>query len=123
MSVINRAGGERTLTWPWIYDRATDVVIALIWIPVFFIARQAVAGDGLLGNISLTRLVELTLLVSFMHQPLPLPLVYADGRQFSQRRALFTWAPIVAVTAALVAVGFNLWIVVPIAAIWNTIHT
>ena len=123
MSVINRAGGERTATSPWIYDRGTDIVIALIWIPVFFIARQAVSGHGPLGNISLTKLVDLTLLVSFMHQPLTLPLVYADSRQFVQRRRLFTWAPIAVLAAVIIGVTANLWIVVPIAAVWNTIHT
>jgi hypothetical protein len=125
MSVISRAEGDRqgTVTSPWIYGRATDAVVALVWIPVFLLARQAVAGNGPLGSLSLTKLVDLTLLFSFMHQPLTLPLVYADGRQFSQRRALFTWAPVIALAAAVTAVGFNLWVVVPIAAIWNTIHT
>src|SRR5207302_10762576 len=118
MSVINRAGVERTATSPWIYDRATDILIALLWVPLFLVARQAVNG-----HVSLTTLVELTLLVSFMHQPLTLPFVYADGRQFAQRRLLFTWAPVVILGAVIIGVTMNLWIVVPIAAVWNTIHT
>ena len=63
MSVINRAGVERTATSPWIYDRATDVLIALCWVPLFVVAHQAVNGRGPLGHVSLTTLVELTLLV------------------------------------------------------------
>ena len=58
-----------------------------------------------------------------MHQPLTLPFVYGDGRQFAQRRRLFTWAPVVILGAVIIGVTMNLWIVVPIAAVWNTIHT
>jgi hypothetical protein len=58
-----------------------------------------------------------------MHQPLTLGFVYADGRQFAQRRSLFVLAPVVAVGVALAAVRWNLWIAVPVAAVWNTVHT
>jgi hypothetical protein len=108
---------------PWVYDGCTDLVIALGWIPLFLLAHQAVGGHGLLGDVDLARIVDLTLLVSFMHQPLTLGLVYGDSRQLSQRRRLFVAAPFIAVAVALVAVREHLWIVVPVAAVWNTVHT
>src|SRR5689334_7168275 len=58
-----------------------------------------------------------------MHQPLTLGFVYADGRHFAQRRWLFTVAPFVALVVALIAVHWNLWLAVPVAAVWNTVHT
>src|SRR5439155_18913264 len=61
--------------------------------------------------------------LSLLHQPLTLALVYGDKSQFALRRKLFTWSPIVAVALIAVAVVLDLWIIVPIAALWNTIHT
>jgi hypothetical protein len=39
------------------------------------------------------------------------------------RRRLFTWAPPIAVAVLALGVGLNLWLIVPIAAIWNAVHT
>jgi hypothetical protein len=50
-------------------------------------------------------------------------LVYGDRAQFRLRRRLFTWAPPIAVVVLAVGVGLNLWVIVPIAAIWNAVHT
>lgn len=105
------------------YDPWTDLVIALGWVPLFLLAHQAVNGRWLFGGVDLARIVDLTLLVSFMHQPLTLGLVYGDRRQLAQRTRLFIWAPVVTLAAALIAVRDHLWIVVPIAAVWNTVHT
>jgi hypothetical protein len=49
--------------------------------------------------------------------------VYGDRKQFALRKRLFMWSPLAAVALIAVAVIAKLWIIVPIAAIWNTVHT
>ena len=63
------------------------------------------------------------LLVSLLHQPLTLLLVYGDKRQFDLRRALFTWVPPVAIAALIVAVSLHWWFIIPIAGLWQIYHT
>jgi len=67
--------------------------------------------------------VAAVLVASFLHQPLTFALVYGDRRQFRARRPLFVWAPPITVVVIAVAVFGHLWVVVPVAALWNTIHT
>jgi len=105
----------------WIYGARADLLIALCWIPIFLAAHWLSSqhdNDHLLNT-----LFNGAFLLSLLHQPLTLALVYGDKRQFELRRRLFTWSPVVAVALIAVAVLLDLWIIVPIAAIWNTIHT
>ena len=95
--------------------------VTLCWVPIFL------AAHALTGNRSNEHLLNVlfsgAFLLSLLHQPLTLALVYGDKSQFALRRRLFTWSPIVAVALIAVAVVLDLWIIIPIAAIWNTIHT
>jgi hypothetical protein len=108
--------------WLWIYRLRSDLLISLCWVPAFLFMHQLTAPNG--GHDALLRsLVTGTLILSLLHQPLTLLLIYGDAKQFELRRRLFSWSPIVAVGLVVVAVYLDLWIVVPIAAVWNTVHT
>ncbi len=114
---------RRALRWSWIFDARSDLSIALCWIPVFAVAHLVALGHGPSNDHLLSSMVNVAFLVSLLHQPLTLALVYGDREQFALRKRLFTWSPPVIVALIAVAVLLDLWIVVPVAAIWNTIHT
>ncbi|MDX6286348.1 MAG: hypothetical protein QOG53_1833 [Frankiales bacterium] len=112
-----------TRHWQWIYRLRTDLLLSLCWVPAFLFMHRlstthTAGGDALLRNV-----VTWTLILSLLHQPLTLLVIYGDAKQFELRRRLFSWSPVVAVSLVVVAVYLDLWIVVPIAAIWNTVHT
>jgi hypothetical protein len=72
---------------------------------------------------TLAVLINTTFLISFVHQPLTLPLVYGDPGQYALRRKLFIWSPVV----FLVAITLGLWVsfalVALVAGLWNAEHT
>ena len=107
----------------WIYRAQTDAVLAFCWVPVYAVAHVLSAGHGAADDRWLRAVVAWTLIASLLHQPITLLLVYGDRGQFALRRALFTWSPVVAVPVIVVAVALHLWLIVPVAAIWNTVHT
>lgn len=104
----------------WIYGPATDAFIALCWVPLWLFGHQVAAGAD---DHLLRWAVGAAFLISFLHQPLTLGLVYGDMRRFSQLRPLFVWAPPITIGAVVIGVVFHLWILVVVAAVWNTIHT
>src|SRR4051794_37148540 len=106
------------LRWHWLYDARPDALLSWCWVPFFVAGISVGARDAALGQ-----LLTAVLLVSLLHQPLTLLLVYGDRAQFRMRRRLFTWAPPIAVVVLAVGVGLNLWLLVPIAAVWNAVHT
>ena len=108
---------------PWIFGPAADLLIALAWVPVFLVWHLLAAGPSAGAARAGAQGVALALLVSFLHQPLTFGLVYGDRWQFAQHRRLFLWAPVVAVAVAAAAAAGNLWVVVPVAAVWNLQHT
>jgi hypothetical protein len=118
-----RARSRARIRFSWIYGPLPDLFIALCWVPIYFAAhaltvRHGAANDHLLGN-----LLSGAFLLSLLHQPLTLALIYGDRNQFELRKKLFTWSPFVAVGLVSVAVLLNLWIIIPVAAVWNLIHT
>jgi hypothetical protein len=119
---VAAGSARRTVSGPtaWIYGRGTDLFIAWCWVPVWFVGHAISAGHD---DDLLRRALGAAFLLSFMHQPLTLGLVYGDARQFNQRRRLFLWAPVVTVAVVWVALTSHLWVVIPIAAVWNTVHT
>jgi hypothetical protein len=125
--LLVRASGGRRATparrTSWIFGPRADLVISLCWIPLWFGGHRLAAGHGPHDDALLRSAVATTLLVSFLHQPLTLGLVYGDAKQFGQRRRLFLWAPPLAVAVTVTAVVLHLWIVIPVAAVWNTVHT
>ena len=119
-AVSGSAVGRRAV---WIYDAKTDLAIALCWVPVWLTWHALTNGHGTDSDRFLRDGVKLALLVSFIHQPLTFGLIYGDARQFALRRRLFVVAPLIALAIAIPSAAFNWWIVVPIAALWNTQHT
>lgn len=107
----------------WIFDPLPDLVIALSWVPVFLVAHVLTSGPSMASTHRIQAAVALGLLISFLHQPLTFGLVYGDARQVALHRRLFLWAPVVVGAVAAVAAWRNLWVVVPVAAIWNLQHT
>jgi hypothetical protein len=107
----------------WIYRARTDLLISLCWLPLFVAGHQLAAASGTAADSRLRWAVAGVLLVSFLHQPLTFALVYGDHGQFEQRRRLFVWAPPIAVAVIALGVFRHLWVVVPVAALWNTVHT
>ncbi len=116
-------GASPPRRFSWIYGAPVDLFVALCWIPIFAWAHRLSAGHGTGNDHLLNLLFNGAFLLSLLHQPLTLALVYGDRNQFALRRRLFTWSPVVAVALITVAVSLNLWIIIPVAAIWNTIHT
>ena len=109
-SAVPRAG--------WLRSPSHDVTMALAWVP-FAVAAHAAAGDP--GQ--LRWLVSVTLLFSFAHQPLSLWLVYGDEGQRDAHRALFTWAPLVAVAVVAGGAAAQPVVVALAAGVWNLAHT
>jgi hypothetical protein len=107
----------------WLFDARTDLVIAWCWVPFFAVAHLFTVRTGIAADESMRRLFTWVLLGNLLHQPLTLLLVYGDRHQFAQRRWLFLLTPVVGVVLVGVAVGLDLWVIVPIAALWQTIHT
>jgi len=107
----------------WIYGAGWDLFVALCWVPVFLVWHLLLAGTGPSTDRLLQEGVVVALLVSFLHQPLTFGLVYGDGNQFALHRRLFAWAPVVAISVAVIAAAANLAIVIPVAAAWNLQHT
>jgi hypothetical protein len=117
----SRAVPATARRWSWMFGARADLTIALCWIPIFAVAHVlSVTGTN---DVLLNRMFRAAFVLSLLHQPLTLALVYGDREQFALRKRLFTWSPPIAVGLIAVAVLADLWIVVPIAAIWNTIHT
>ena len=107
----------------WLFDAPTDLAIAWCWVPFFVAAHLFTIRTGTAADLSVQRLLTWVLLASLLHQPLTLLLVYGDRHQFAQRRRLFVLAPLVAVVLIGVAVQLDLWVIVPIAAVWQNVHT
>jgi hypothetical protein len=107
----------------WIYRARTDLLISLCWLPLFVAGHQLAASSGTTADSRLRWAVAAVLLVSFLHQPLTFALVYGDRGQFELRHRLFLWAPPIAVAVIALGVFRHLWVVVPVAAVWNTVHT
>lgn len=102
----------------WIMSPTRDLMLAWAWVP-FASAALVVGGDP-----GLTRsLMAGTFVLSAAHQPLTLPLVYADGEQLRRRPLLFGSAPLVAVAAIVVGLQLSFLLVAVVAGVWNTIHT
>src|SRR4051812_21206132 len=118
--------GERRGAWrpAWILGPAPDLLVALAWVPVFLLAHQAVSPHGPSADNLARNLVAGALVLSFMHQPLTLALVYGDRRRFDGHRRLFVWGPVIAVAVIVSVLRLHLAVlIVPVAAVWNTVHT
>lgn len=107
----------------WNFGTLPDVVIAVSWVPVFVVWHVLASGPSAAAQVDAQQGVALALLISFLHQPLTFGLVYGDRGQFALHPRLFLWAPVAALSAAILAAAEDWWIIVPVAAAWNLQHT
>ena len=110
MSAVGRAR--------WIHSARVDIALAFAWLP-FALVAHAVAADA----DQLALVLGATFLLSFLHQPLTLPLVYGDPDQLAARRRLFVLSPIVFVVAITGGLAVSLTAVAIVAGLWNAEHT
>jgi hypothetical protein len=92
--------------------------MAVIWVPFALVAHVAARDPA-----QLRWLVSATLLFSFAHQPLSLWLVYGDEQQRHAYRALFTWAPLVAIAVVVAGTAVQPAAIALAGGIWNLVHT
>ena len=114
----------QSLQWPRCASRggiggpAADAALALCWVP-FAVGGHLVESDPA----ALRTLVAAVLFLSFAHQPLTLPLVYASPWRLATHRRLFLWTPAVALVAVAVLTHVSLLLVAVVGALWNAEHT
>jgi hypothetical protein len=104
--------------WQWIHSPAVDLAVAFCWVPVVVLVRYV---EPMRSTLALV--MSLVFLLSFVHQPLTLALVYGDADRYRQRRQLFRWSPLVFVAAILALLHFNLVLLAVIGGLWNAEHT
>ncbi|MEO7557000.1 MAG: hypothetical protein ABIV94_10415 [Acidimicrobiales bacterium] len=102
----------------WMRSPVVDGAVAFAWVPFVFAARWA-AGD----TTALLLVINGTFLLSFLHQPLTLPLVYGDPGQRNAHRRLYTWSPLVFAAAIAFGLWVSLALVAVVAGLWNAEHT
>lgn len=105
-------------TGVWIRRPIADGTLALAWVP-FAMAAHATEGNPVV----LRSLVAGVMFLSFTHQPLTLPLVYASPWRRRSHPAIFLWAPAVAVATVVVFSRVSLVLLAVVGALWNAEHT
>src|SRR4051812_32718470 len=106
-------GGAR-----WIRSARADAVLALCWMP--FAAFAYALREN---STAVVAVLSVAFLISFVHQPLTLPLVYGDPGEVARHRAIYRWSPLVFLVAILVGLQVSLAAVAIVAGLWNAEHT
>lgn len=108
----------------WIYGRMADIAMAWCWVPLYLVAHALTSQHTTHADRTVSAMMALVLIISLLHQPLTLLLVYGDAAQFRLQPYLFIWAPCVAVSVTAVIVILKLWVaLIPLVAIWQVFHT
>jgi hypothetical protein len=102
----------------WIQSKRHDVALALLWVPFAVTAHLLENSPRSLGPF-----VAGVFLISFMHQPLTLGLVYGDRAQFDRKPVLYVLAPLIFVGLVTAGLMVSLVLVAAIAGLWNAEHT
>ncbi len=92
--------------------------MALSWIP--FAALALAWGDD---PTRLRWLVGATLIFSVSHQPLTMPLVYADPHVMNSRPRIFRVTPFLFIGLVLIGLQLNPLVIAAVAGVWNAGHT
>lgn len=121
--VLAEAAPTKTSTRPlvrthWIQNPSWDVVMGLAWVPFAIAATMWSNSPG-----RIEWLVAATLAFSISHQPLTMPLVYADGQVFGSRRLIYTVTPFVVIAAVAVGLRLDPIVIAVVAGVWNAAHT
>jgi hypothetical protein len=104
----------------FIHGPVRDVLLALAWVP-FVVVIRYLAESGMTQALAVG--ITATFLLSFLHQPLTVALVYGDKENFRLRKAIFTWSPLIFVVATIVTYNVNFLLLAIIAGLWNAQHT
>jgi hypothetical protein len=115
---VDAARARRRAQPVWMRGPGLDIANAVAWVP-FALAAHLLEGD----RGALNMLIASVLLLSFVHQPLTVALVYGDPDEFRLHRRLFLWAPVVLVAAIVVGRAVDPVLVAAIAGLWNAEHT
>jgi hypothetical protein len=108
----------------WIYGLMPDTAIAWCWVPLYLAAHAITSQHTVHADRTFGVVMTLVLLISLLHQPLTLLLVYGDGGQFRLHPNLFIWGPCVAGAVTATIVVLKLWVVlIPLIAVWQVFHT
>jgi hypothetical protein len=111
--------GTRCRAQPlWMRGPGLDIANAVAWIPFALAAHLLERDRG-----ALNALIAAVLLLSFVHQPLTVTLVYGDPEEFRLHRRLFLWAPVVVAAAIVIGRAVSPVLVAAIAGLWNAEHT
>lgn len=92
--------------------------MAMSWVPF---AALALVWHG--QGDRLEWLVGATLLFSVSHQPLTMPLVYADPHVRNSRPALFRVTPFVFIALVVIGLQLDPVVIAVVAGVWNAGHT
>jgi len=92
--------------------------MALSWMPF---ALLATIWEGQPGR--LEWLVGATLIFSVSHQPLTMPLVYADPHVRRSRPLIFGFTPLVFIALVLIGLQLDPVVIAVVAGVWNAAHT
>lgn len=117
MQTIEPTASTRIRT-RWIRQPGWDALMALSWVPF---AALALLWDGQTDR--LEWLVAATLIFSVSHQPLTMPLVYADPHVRQSRPAIFGFTPFVFVALVLIGLQLDPVVIAVVAGVWNAGHT
>jgi len=109
---------ETRLRTRWIRQPGWDALMALSWVPF---AALAIVWNGQTDR--LEWLVAATLIFSVSHQPLTMPLVYADPHVRQSRPAIFGFTPFVFVALVLIGLQLDPVVIAVVAGVWNAAHT
>ena len=102
----------------WIHGPRADLALTLLWVPFSVAAAVTIAHPGALAAV-----VATTLLISLIHQPLTLGLIYGDPAQFALAKRVFTIFPVAILGAIVLGRTISLTLVGVIAGLWNSEHT
>jgi hypothetical protein len=94
-----------------------DLLFALSWLPF------ALAGHVMEGQVrDLRALFAGVMFISFAHQPLTFPLVYASPWRLGAHRRMFLWFPVVAIAVIVVSTQLSMTLVAVVGGLWNGEH-
>jgi hypothetical protein len=102
----------------WIRGPAADTAVAWCWVPFAVLAHALEPSVG-----PLRQLLGAVLLLSFVHQPLTMALVYGSPERYRRHRRLFLWSPIVLLAAVIAGTQISLAALAAVGGLWNAEHT
>ncbi|MGC8512670.1 MAG: hypothetical protein ACP5P1_06490 [Acidimicrobiales bacterium] len=102
----------------WIGRPAGDIALSLSWVPLALAGHFSEGNHRVLGL-----LVACVMFLSFAHQPLTLPFVYASPWRLSSHRRLFVLSPAVAIVVVSVFATVSPVVVAVVGGMWNAEHT